>query len=130
MRHFTGLTLTKPIPDETTILNCRHLLEVHQLARQLYEEINSHLKEPGMQLKEGSIVDVTIINAASSKKNRKKARDPEMYQTKKGGYPFRYIKRVFGYDKVRYQGQVKNTERLCLLAGFINLLIVKKYLAA
>ncbi|WNZ56746.1 IS5 family transposase [Microbulbifer sp. MKSA007] len=45
-------------------------------------------------------------------------------------HPFRYIKRVFGYDKVRYRGLVKNTERLCLLAGFTNLLIGRKYLAA
>jgi len=130
MRHFTGLTLTKPIPDVTTILNFRHLLEAHQLGRKLFEEINSHLKEVSVLLKEGSIVDAMISNAASSKKNRKKARDPEMYQAKKGGYPFRYIKRVFGYDKVRYRVLVKNTERLGLLAGFTNLLTGRKYLAA
>lgn len=130
MRHFAGLTLTKPIPDETTILNFRHPLEAHQLGRQLFEEINSHLKEPGGLLKEGSIVEAMIINAASSKKNRKKARDQEMYQAKKGGYPFRYIKQVFGYDEVRYRGMIKNTERLCLLAGFTNLLKGRKYLAA
>ncbi|WP_020411727.1 transposase [Microbulbifer sp. SSSA007] len=45
-------------------------------------------------------------------------------------HPFRYIKRVLGYDKVRYRGLVKNTERLCLFAGFTYLLIGKKYLAA
>ncbi|MCX2835784.1 transposase, partial [Microbulbifer thermotolerans] len=43
-------------------------------------------------------------------------------------HPFRYIKRVFGYDKVRYRGLAKNTDRLCLLAGFTNLLIGRKYL--
>jgi IS5 family transposase len=231
MRHFSGLTLTDRIPDETTILNFRHLLEQHQLGRQLFEEINSHLKNLGMLLREGSIVDATIIAAPSSTKNREKARDPEMHQTKKGnqwhfgmkmhigvddvlgiihsvdttsanahditatervlhgeeervwgdsGYtgaenreelkdrevdwniamkpskqrtlpgqdavrkvekikaqirakvehPFRYIKRVFGYGKVRYRGLAKNTERLCLLAGFTNLLIGRKYLPA
>lgn len=44
-------------------------------------------------------------------------------------HPFRYIKRVFGYDKVRYRGLAKNTERLCLLVGFTNLLVGRKYLA-
>ncbi|WP_444927921.1 IS5 family transposase [Microbulbifer sp. TRSA002] len=231
MRSFAGLTLSGPIPDETTILNFRHLLELNQLGTALFDEINKHLAENGMVLREGTIVDATIISAPTSTKNKKKERDPEMHQTKKGnqwhfgmkmhigvddvlgvihsidttaanshdvtttervlhgeekriwgdsGYigaekreelkereadwyiamkpsklrtlpgrdalrkaekikaqirakvehPFRYIKRVFGYDKVRYRGLVKNTERLCLLAGFTNLLIGRKYLAA
>ncbi|WP_444935921.1 IS5 family transposase [Microbulbifer sp. JMSA004] len=230
MRSFAGLTLSGPIPDETTILNFRHLLELNQLGAALFDEINKHLAENGMVLREGTIVDATIISAPTSTKNKKKKRDPEMHQTKKGnqwhfgmkmhigvddvlgvihsidttaanshdvtttervlhgeekriwgdsGYigaekreelkereadwyiamkpsklktlpgrdalrkaekikaqirakvehPFRYIKRVFGYDKVRYRGLVKNTERLCLLAGFTNLLIGRKYLA-
>ncbi|WP_445358449.1 IS5 family transposase [Microbulbifer sp. ANSA005] len=230
MRSFAGLTLSGPIPDETTILNFRHLLELNQLGAALFDEINKHLAENGMVLREGTIVDATIISAPTSTKNKKKKRDPEMHQTKKGnqwhfgmkmhigvddvlgvihsidttaanshdvtttervlhgeekriwgdsGYigaekreelkereadwyiamkpsklktlpgrdalrkaekikaqirakvehPFRYIKRVFGYDKVRYRGLVKNTERLCLLAGFTNLIIGRKYLA-
>ncbi|WP_444932661.1 IS5 family transposase [Microbulbifer sp. JTAC008] len=230
MRSFAGLTLSSPIPDETTILNFRHLLELNQLGAALFDEINKHLAENGMVLREGTIVDATIISAPTSTKNEKKERDPEMHQTKKGnqwhfgmkmhigvddvlgvihsidttaanshdvtttervlhgeekriwgdsGYigaekreelkereadwyiamkpsklktlpgrdalrkaekikaqirakvehPFRYIKQVFGYDKVRYRGLVKNTERLCLLAGFTNLLIGRKYLA-
>lgn len=229
MRNFAGLTLSDRIPDETTILNFRHLLEKHQLGSKLFEEINGYLKEKGMLLREGTIVDATIISAPSSTKNKEKARDPEMHQTKKGnqwhfgmkmhigtddvlglihsvdttaanahditatervlhgeesrvwgdaGYtgaenreelkdrevewhiamkpskqrnlpgkdavrtvekikaqirakvehPFRYIKRVFGYSKVRYRGLAKNTGRLCLLAGFTNLLIGRKYL--
>ncbi|WP_445359048.1 IS5 family transposase [Microbulbifer sp. ANSA005] len=231
MRSFAGLTLSGPIPDETTILNFRHLLELNQLGAALFDGINKHLAENGMVLREGTIVDATIISAPTSTKNKKKKRDPEMHQTKKGnqwhfgmkmhigvddvlgvihsidttaanshdvtttervlhgeekriwgdsGYigaekreelkereadwyiamkpsklktlpgrdalrkaekikaqirakvehPFRYIKRVFGYDKVRYRGLVKNTERLCLLAGFTNLIIGRKYLAA
>ncbi|WP_444917481.1 IS5 family transposase [Microbulbifer sp. JMSA003] len=231
MRSFAGLTLSNPIPDETTILNFRHLLELNQLGAALFDEINKHLAENGMVLREGTIVDATIISAPTSTKNEKKERDPEMHQTKKGnqwhfgmkmhigvddvlgvihsidttaanshdatttervlhgeekriwgdsGYigaekreelkereadwyiamkpsklktlpgrdalrkaekikaqirakvehPFRYIKRIFGYDKVRYRGLLKNTERLCLLAGFTNLLIGRKYLAA
>jgi IS5 family transposase len=228
MRNFAGLRLDR-IPDETTILNFRHLLERHGLGKKLFSEINKHLQEQGLVLREGTIVDATIIAAPSSTKNRKKTRDPEMHQAKKGnewhfgmkmhigvddalglihsvattaaneadisladkllhgdekvvwgdaGYqgigkreehsgrkvdwliamrpgkraqlpvsnplhaaekikasvrakvehPFRYIKQVFGYRKVRYRGLAKNSCRLHLLAGFTNLLIGRKYL--
>ncbi|WP_444897184.1 IS5 family transposase [Microbulbifer sp. SSSA005] len=234
MRSFAGLTLSDPIPDETTILNFRHLLEFNQLGTALFDEINKHLAENGMVLSEGTIVDATIISAPTSTKNEKKERNSGVHQIKKGSqwdfrvehnkmhievddvpgvihrigttaanshdvtttervlhreekriwggsgcigaekreeleereadwyilmkpsklktlpgrdvfrkaekikaqirakveHPFRYIKQVFGYDKVRYRGLVKNTERLCLLAGFTNLLIGRKYLAA
>ncbi|MFS1526117.1 IS5 family transposase [Microbulbifer sp. 2304DJ12-6] len=231
MRNFAGLRLAGRIPDETTILNFRRLLEKNDLGRKLFEELNVYLREKGMMLREGTIVDATIISAPSSTKNQAKERDPEMHQTKKGntwhfgmkthigtddvlglihslettaanahdvtateqllhgeenrvwgdsGYtgaekreelkdkkvewhiamkpsklktlpgkeelkaaekikaqirakvehPFRYIKCIFGYRKVRYRGLEKNTQRLCLLAGFTNLLIGKKYLLA
>lgn len=231
MRRFAGLNIADRLPDETTILNFRHLLEKHNLGQKLFTEINQYLNSEGFILKEGSIIDASIISAPSSTKNKSGKRDPEMHQTKKGnewhfgmkmhigvddalglihsvsttsanahditesaallhgeeervwadaGYqgvekrdehknrkvdwwvamrpgkrrqledgsylaatelikaqmrakvehPFRYIKRVFGYDKVRYKGLAKNTERLFLLSGFTNLLIVKKYLFA
>jgi IS5 family transposase len=231
MRRFAGLRLSGKLPDETTILNFRHLLERHNLGKKLFDTMNKHLSAEGLTLKEGSIVDATIIAAPTSTKNKKGERDPEMHQTKKGnewhfgmkmhigvddalglihsvsttsanvhditeadrllhgeekrvwgdaGYqginkreehedrdvdwfiamrpgkrralaknsdegkteftkaqirakvehPFRYIKRVFGYDKVRYRGLAKNTERLHLLAAFSNLMIGKKYLLA
>lgn len=231
MRRFAGLNIANRLPDETTILNFRHLLEKHNLGQKLFAEINQYLNSEGFILKEGSIIDASIISAPSSTKNKRGKRDPEMHQTKKGnewhfgmkmhigvddalglihsvsttsanahditesaallhgeeervwadaGYqgvekrdehkdrkvdwwvamrpgkrrqledgsylattelikaqmrakvehPFRYIKRVFGYDKVRYKGLAKNTERLFLLSGFTNLLIVKKYLFA
>ena len=231
MRRFAGLNIADRLPDETTILNFRHLLEKHNLGQKLFAEINQYLNSEGFILKEGSIIDASIISAPSSTKNKSGKRDPEMHQTKKGnewhfgmkmhigvddalglihsvsttsanahditesaallhgeeervwadaGYqgvekrdehkdrkvdwwvamrpgkrrqledgsylaatelikaqmrakvehPFRYIKRVFGYDKVRYKGLAKNTERLFLLSGFTNLLIVKKYLFA
>ncbi len=79
-----GLKLTGPLPDETTILNFRHLLEKHHLGQGLLEEINAHLENQGMRLREGTIVDATIIEVPSSTKNRDKERDPEMYQTKNG----------------------------------------------
>ncbi len=228
MRRFAGLKLDR-IPDETTILNFRHLLERHGLGKKLFKEINAHLQEQGLMLREGTIVDATIIAAPSSTKNASAERDPQMHQTRKGkqyyfgmklhvgvdeslglihsvettpahvadiavadkllhgdeknvwgdaGYqgigrrqehservvnwfiamrpgkraqlpvtsllaqaekakasirakvehPFRYIKLLFGYHKVRYRGLAKNSNRLHLLAGFTNLLIGRKYL--
>ena len=84
VRRFAGLRLSDPLPDETTILNFRHLLERHELGQVLFEEINAHLESQGLRLREGTIVDATIIEAPSSTKNRGGARDPEMHQTKKG----------------------------------------------
>ena len=84
VRRFAGLRLTGPLPDETTILNFRHLLERHGLGRGLFEEINAHLAERGYRVRAGTIVDASIIAAPSSTKNREGARDPEMYQTRKG----------------------------------------------
>lgn len=229
MRRFAGLRLDR-IPDETTILNFRHLLENHNLGMKLFQKINKHLDKHGLILREGSIIDATIIAAPSSTKNQDGERDPEMRQTKKGnewhfgmkmhaavdeslglihslettpanehdlnvadkllhgdekrvwadaGYAgaekrpelakrnlewhvamrpgkrkqlaspdieeaertkasvrakvehvFFYIKRMFGYDKVRYRGLAKNTNRLYVLAGLANVLRSQKYLLA
>ena len=223
VRRFVGLKLSGALPDETTILNFRHLLEQHNLGPRLLREINAHLESQGLKLREGTIVDATIIEAPSSTKNRAGERDPEMHQTKKGnrwhfgmkahigvdsetgivhsmtttaanahditeahnllhggetvvwgdaGYqgvgkreenlglevewqvamrpskrrqlepesaaalaekakasvrakvehPFLKLKRLFGYEKVRYRGLMKNTQRLALLFGLGNLL--------
>ena len=84
VRRFAGLRLSGPLPDETTILNFRHLLEEHELGEGLFEEINRHLASLGLRLREGTIVDASIIEAPSSTKNRTGGRDPEMHQTKKG----------------------------------------------
>jgi IS5 family transposase len=228
VRRFVGLKITGPIPDETTILKFRHLLESRDLGVKLFEEINRHLSSQGLMLKEGTIVDASIVAAPSSTKNQSGQRDPEMHQTKKGnewyfgmkmhigvddelglvhslstsaanvsdiaqaaevlhgeeqrvygdaGYqgiekreehqdravdwqiamrpgkravlrqggreakqekkkasvrakvehPFRYVKRVFDYAKVRYRGLHKNTQRIALLLGFTNLLIGDSY---
>ena len=79
-----GLKLSGALPDETTILNFRHLLERHSLGEGLLQEINAHLESQGLRLREGTIVDASIIEAPSSTKNRAGERDPEMHQTKKG----------------------------------------------
>ena len=228
VRRFAGLRLTGPLPDETTILKFRHLLEEHGLGEGLFGEINAHLASLGHRARKGTIVDASIIEAPSSTKNAKRERDPEMHQAKKGnqwhfgmkahigvdaetglahslettpangsdvatahavlhggeeeawgdaGYqgvgkraenkdaavdwrtamkpgrrrqldksgpeeaaekhkasirakvehPFLYVKRHFGYAKVRYRGLAKNTQRIALLLGFSNLLIAGRY---
>ena len=85
MRRFAGIELLgHDIPDESTILRFRHLLEQHQLTEQIFAEIRSLLEEKRLLLKSGTIVDATIIAAPPSTKNEQKARDPEMHQTRKG----------------------------------------------
>ena len=85
MRRFVGLELGEDaIPDETTILNFRHLLEQHNLTNAVFEEVKAYLGEHGLLLSGGSIVDVIIIHAPSSTKNQAKQRDPEMSSTQKG----------------------------------------------
>lgn len=85
MRRFAGVhTDADVIPDETSILNFRRLLEKHELTARLLAEINAHLSERGLFVGKGTIVDATIINAPSSTKNEHKERDPEMHQTRKG----------------------------------------------
>ena len=84
LRAFAHLSLTEAIPDETTILNFRHLLEENDLAEDILKLVNAHLARKGLLLKRGSIVDATIIAAPSSTKNAQGQRDPEMHQTKKG----------------------------------------------
>ena len=84
VRGFVGARLSEPLPDETTILHFRHLLERHGLGKALFEEINAHLASQGLRLREGTIVDASIIEAPSSTKNRAGERDSEMHQTRKG----------------------------------------------
>lgn len=80
---FLKIDLMDGVPDETTILNFRHLLEEHQLPEQIFKSVNKLLTEKGLLLTEGTIVDATIIDAPSSTKNKDRKRDPEMSSTKK-----------------------------------------------
>jgi len=83
-RRFVGLDGAARMPDETTILRFRHLLEKHELAPQVLATINAGLAQHGLMLKTGTVVDATIIAAPSSTKNKQGERDPEMHQTRKG----------------------------------------------
>ena len=99
MRQFVGIDLgQEPVPDETTILNFRHLLEAHNLGDELFRLVNVYLEENGMKLSRGTIVDASIINAPSSTKNKDKARDPEMHQTRKGNQWYFGMKAHIGVD--------------------------------
>ena len=98
VRQFAQLSLTRAIPDETTILDFRHLLEANDLAPKLLQCVNGHLCDRGMLLKRGTIVDATIIAAPSSTKNAANERDPEMHQTKKGNQWYFGMKAHIGVD--------------------------------
>ena len=98
VQRFVGLTARDPRPDETTILHFRHLLERHQLGEGLLAEITQHLAAQGLRLREGTIVDATILDAPASTKNRAQARDPEMHQVKKGNQWYFGMKAHIGVD--------------------------------
>ena len=97
LRQFAGLNLER-IPDETTILNFRRLLEKHELAAGILAVINGYLGDRGLSLRQGTIVDATLINAPSSTKNKDGKRDPEMHQTKKGNQYYFGMKAHIGAD--------------------------------
>jgi IS5 family transposase len=98
-REFAGLDegVTR-LPDESTILRFRHLLETHGLAVQMLALVNEILSEKGLMLRAGSAVDATLISAASSTKNGSGTRDPEMHQTKKGNQWYFGMKAHIGVD--------------------------------
>ena len=98
MRRFTKLSLDKSIPDHTTVMKFRYLLEKHYLGRQVFEAISQWLEESGVLVKEGSSIDATIIEAPSSTKNKLKHRDPDMHQTKKGNQWHFGMKAHIGVD--------------------------------
>jgi transposase, IS5 family len=98
MRAFAGLSLLDDVPDETTILNFRRLIETHGLAEMMFERVNAHLRRKGLMLRKGTIVDATIIAAPSSTKNQSGERDPEMDQTRKGEQWYFGMKAHIGVD--------------------------------
>ena len=99
MRRFVGIDLGwEPAPDETTICKFRHLMERHHLGDRLFGLVNGYLAENGLKVNRGTIVDASIIDAPSSTKNRKKERDPEMHQTRKGQQWYFGMKAHIGVD--------------------------------
>jgi transposase, IS5 family len=99
LRGFAGIDLNRnPVPDATTVLHFRHWLERHDLTKSLFEEVGTMLTERGLLMRQGTIVDATIIAAPPSTKNQEKSRDPEMHQTKKGNQWHFGMKAHIGVD--------------------------------
>lgn len=98
------------VPDETTILKFRHLLEEHALQEQFLRIVNNLLDRRGLIVKQGSITDATIVAAPPSTKNREKKRDPEMHQTKKGNQWYFGMKAHIGTDTKGFVHTVEVTK--------------------
>jgi IS5 family transposase len=99
LRGFASIDLAvASVPDATTLLNFRHWLEQHELTKVLFDEVGAMLEERGLLMRQGTIVDATIIAAPPSTKNKSKARDPEMHQTKKGNQWHFGMKAHIGVD--------------------------------
>ena len=85
LRRFVGIYLGRErVPDGTTLLKFRRVLERHELGAQLFAQVNQTLQDRGLKVGAGTIVDATIISEPSSTKNANKTRDPDMHQTRKG----------------------------------------------
>ena len=98
-REFAGLGgWSDRLPDETTILRFRHLLEQHKLAPKILQTVNELLSSKGLMLRTGTVVDATLIAAPSSTKNQSGERDPEMHQSKKGNQWYFGMKAHIGVD--------------------------------
>jgi IS5 family transposase len=99
MRTFAGIDLSvEAVPDATTLLKFRHLLEAHHLTEAIFAQVGALLSERQLLMREGTIVDATIIAAPSSTKNAGKERDPQMHQTKKGNQWHFGMKAHIGVD--------------------------------
>lgn len=110
MRAFAGIDLgDEATPDESTILQFRHLMEARDFGAELLRLVNVHLTEKGLKVSRGTIVDATIINAPSSTKNQDGDRDPEMHQTKKGNQLYFGLKAHIGVDSDNRCGVIQPT---------------------
>lgn len=99
MRSFMHIDFYKEqVPDATTLLKFRHLLEKHHIGEQIFADVNTRLEKCGLMMHGGTIVDATIVHAPSSTKNNKGERDPEMHQTKKGNQWYFGMKIHSGVD--------------------------------
>jgi transposase, IS5 family len=100
LRNFMHIDLSHmSVPDATTLMGFRHLLEAHDLTKAMLVEVNVMLMERGLLMTKGTLVDATLIAAPSSTKNKEHARDPEMHQAKKGNQWYFGLKAHIGVDK-------------------------------
>lgn len=117
MRLFMKLNfLNEQVPDSTTLLKFRHLLEEHKIGEQIFEDLKERLDKAGLLMHGGTIVDATIIHAPTSTKKKSSVRS-------KVEYSFLIVKHGFGYCKVAYKGIAKNMNRFNVLFASANLLL-------
>ena len=124
------------VPDASTLLKFRHMLETNKLGEKLSADVNSRLDKTGLMMHGGTIVDASLIAAPKSTKNQEGKRDPEMHQTKNGNekstvrckveHPFLIVKKQMGYSKVVYRGIAKNMHRFHMLFASANLLMCSR----
>jgi len=119
IRRFASISGLDRIPDETTTLNFRRLLETHGLTVRMLEAVNAHLQRQGLSLRAGTIVDVTIIHAPSSTKNADRKCDPEMHQTRKGNQWYFGMKAHIGVDE--FSGLVHHVECTAANVGDVTI---------
>ena len=125
LRQFAGLDAFEDVmPDESTNLRFRHLLEQNELAVALFAEVNAVLSEKGLSMKRGSVVDATLIAAPSSTKDQDKKRDPETSQIKKGNQWHFGMKAHIGVDA--QSGLIHTVE--CTTAKVADSVTLKDYL--
>ena len=140
-RDFAGLDWTQRLPDETTILRFRHLLEAHKLADQMLSVVNDMLGSKGLLLGAGTVVDATLtltLTLTQLHQERQRLLDSKIDQVEKINtsirvkveHPFRVIRRQFGFVKVRYRGMKKNTAQLETLFALSNLWMARNKLMA
>ncbi len=99
MRSFMHLDFNvEQVPDATTLLKFRHLIEKHDIGRKIFEDVRDRLEKNGLMMHGGTVIDASIIEAPCSTKNREKKRDPEMHQTKKGNQWHHGMKTNIGVD--------------------------------
>lgn len=99
MRGFMHLDfLTEQVPDATTLLHFRHLIEGNRIGEKIFADVKARLEKAGLMMHGGTIVDATIIAAPSSTKNKEGKRDPEMHQTRKGNQWYHGMKVHSGVD--------------------------------
>ena len=115
---FVGIDLGRErVPDATTLLKFRRLLEHKDLGKALFAKVGEVLQSRGMKVGTGTIVDATIIGAPSSTKNADRQRDPEI------------LKKLWGFTKVRYRGLVKNATRSFVVLGLANIYLARARMA-
>ena len=137
MRSFMHIDFhEQQVPDASTLLKFRHMLETNKLGEKLSADVNSRLDKAGLMMHGGTIVDASLIAAPKSTKNQEGKRDPEMHQTKNGNeksavrckveHPFLIVKKQMGYSKVVYRGIAKNMHRFHMLFASVNLIMCSR----